>query len=126
VCTHPCRCQTPPIVHPSLLPTSTHLPQTTLCSTIDVSYPMPGTYYITVTGKTATDEGVFGLRWDTFLGDPPTYSPLPSFTPAPSLSPEHHFIFPVTSGAETAEVGLAFAAVGAAMAAANGMAAGGR
>jgi hypothetical protein len=110
------------LTHSSPLPQ--HL-QTTLCSTIDVNYPAPGTYYITVTGKTATDEGAFGLRWDTFLGDPATYTPMPSFTPAPSLSPEHHWIYPVTtSGAETAEVGIAFAAVGAAMAAANGMAGG--
>jgi hypothetical protein len=104
-------------------------PQTTLCSTIDVSDPAPGTYYITVTGKTPTDEGVFGLRWDLWVtSDPPTYiapSPLASFTPAATLSPEHHSLV-VEHGPSSGAGGpdgvmggtLTFAAVGAAMAAA--------
>jgi hypothetical protein len=101
--------------------------QTTLCSTIDVTYPTPGEYYITVTGKASTDEGVFGLRWDTFLGEMPSFSPLPSFTPAASLSPVHSYHgYPVSSGADAqapdVAQGVAFVAVGAAVAVANGVA----
>jgi hypothetical protein len=103
--------------------------QATLCSTIDVVDPAPGTYYITVTGRTATDEGSFGLRWDIWTSSqPPAYaapSPLASFTPAATLSPEHHGLAVVqgpSSGATdpdgSVSGALTFAAVGAAMAAA--------
>jgi hypothetical protein len=99
------------------VPTPAGASTSSTCSTVEVFMPPSGTLYVTVTGKTGTDAGAFGLAWTTYSGTAPSLSPFPHTATGsvlPSTTSGADAI--AASGAQSASLAIAaFVAAGMAV-----------